>query len=69
MNWFFDGIGTEIISLIFGLIFGGCVGYRIGISQKSGKKSKQIQAGKSVIAGRDIITCESVEVNNHDKNN
>jgi len=40
MNWIFDGLGTEIISIIFGLIFGGACGYRIGI--KKNIKQKQI---------------------------
>lgn len=53
MEWFFDGIGSEIIgiviSLIIGAIGGGAVGYRIGIkhtfkqSQKAGNNSKQRQ--------------------------
>lgn len=37
-EWFFDGIGTEIISLIVGLIVGGFGGYKIG----SKNKQKQI---------------------------
>ena len=37
MDVIFDGIGTEIISLIFGAIVGGTVGYKIG------SKSKQSQ--------------------------
>lgn len=53
MEWFFDGIGSEIIgiviSLIIGAIGGGAVGYRIGIKhtfkqfQKAGNNSKQRQ--------------------------
>ncbi|MPM25507.1 hypothetical protein SDC9_72002 [bioreactor metagenome] len=53
MEWFFDGIGTSIISLIVGLLTGGSVGYRIGINknsanqkQKSGDSSTQIQIGR-----------------------
>jgi hypothetical protein len=51
ISWIFDGIGTEIISLIIGIISGGFVGYRIGIhnkvrqSQKAGDNSKQTQIG------------------------
>lgn len=51
ISWIFDGIGTEILSLIIGLISGGFVGYRIGIhnkvrqSQKAGDNSKQTQIG------------------------
>lgn len=37
MDWFFDGIGTEIIgiiiSLIIGALGGGAVGYKIGIKR------------------------------------
>lgn len=29
MEWIFDGIGTEIISLLIGLAGGGAIGYRI----------------------------------------
>ena len=49
VNWAFDGIGTEIISLIIGLIVGGISGYAIGKSTKSrqtqsaGNNSKQKQ--------------------------
>lgn len=51
ISWIFDGIGTEILSLIIGLISGGFVGYRIGIhnkvrqSQKAGDNSRQTQIG------------------------
>lgn len=57
MDWsvIFDGIGTEIISVIIGLIIGGVggglIGYRIGIKnkvkqkQKAGKNSTQTQIG------------------------
>lgn len=54
MEWFFDGLGTAIITLIIGLITGGTVGYRIGIKksykvnqkQKAGNNSSQIQVGR-----------------------
>jgi Na+/glutamate symporter len=42
MEWFFDGLGTAIITLIIGLISGGTVGYRIGI-----KKNKTVQKQKA----------------------
>lgn len=45
MEWIFDGIGTEILLFIFGLIT-GVVGYKFCINrqtQKAGKKSVQIQ--------------------------
>lgn len=49
IQWIFSGIGTEILSLVFGAIAGGLAGYKIGVSrsgrqkQKAGKKSKQRQ--------------------------
>lgn len=51
INWIFDGIGTEILSLFIGLLSGGCIGYKIGIhnkvkqTQKSGHHSIQTQIG------------------------
>ena len=60
MEWFFDGLGTELVSILISLFLGagvgGIVGYRIGIkksvlkqNQKAGIDSKQKQIGKSVI--------------------
>lgn len=49
IQWIFSGIGTEILSLVFGAIVGGLAGYKIGVSrsgrqkQKAGKNSKQRQ--------------------------
>lgn len=37
-EWFFDGIGTELVSLIIGAIGGGAVGYKIGIKRTSVQK-------------------------------
>ena len=55
IQWIFDGIGTELISVIVGLIVGGgvgcCVGYRIGTKnkvkqiQKAQDNAKQNQTG------------------------
>jgi len=49
MEWIFDGIGTAMVSFIVGNLFGGCIGYKIGISkknfQKAGNNSIQIQNG------------------------
>ena len=51
MEWIFDGIGTEIISAIIGLVIGGLGGYKIGIRnrnkqiQKSGNNSNLFQIG------------------------
>ncbi len=41
MEWFFEGLGTAIITLIVGLFTGGAIGYRIGIKKKSIVKQKQ----------------------------
>lgn len=41
MEWFFNGLGTAIITLIVGFLSGGVVGYKIGINKKT--KTKQIQ--------------------------
>lgn len=57
MEWFFDGLGTELISVIIGIIFGavtgGTIGYKIGVNkqsvkqeQKAGTASKQRQIGE-----------------------
>jgi hypothetical protein len=55
VNWFFDGLGTEIISVIIGVAGGGLIGYRIGKrkskfiqTQETGSGSEQYQKGKVV---------------------
>lgn len=40
MEWFFDGIGTAIVSLILGLVIGGIGGYNIGIKKANKMKQK-----------------------------
>lgn len=51
MEWFFDGIGTEIVSIIIGLIVGGASGYKVGFKknikqqQKAKDNANQIQIG------------------------
>ena len=42
MEWIFDGIGTEIISLLIGLAGGGAIGYRIGIRNKIFQHQKDV---------------------------
>lgn len=71
MEWFFDGLGTEVVSILIGLIFGagvgGVAGYKIGINknilrqmQKAGTDSKQKQRGKSIVGvSRDDLNVES----------
>ena len=55
MEWFFDGIGSELVSILMGLIIGGGAGYGIGVvrtkskitqKQKAGDNSKQTQIGQ-----------------------
>ncbi|MFN8309785.1 MAG: hypothetical protein U0T73_07470 [Chitinophagales bacterium] len=41
MEWFFDGLGTAIITLIVGLLTGGAVGYRVGIKKTNRVNQKQ----------------------------
>lgn len=41
MEWFFDGLGTAIITLILGLLTGGAIGYRVGIKKTNKVKQKQ----------------------------
>lgn len=43
MDIIFDGLGTEIISLIFGAIIGGTVGYKIGSKSKQSQKFQRVQ--------------------------
>lgn len=51
LQWIFDGIGTELISLIVGLLIGGGAGYKIGVkktknqTQKARDHATQIQIG------------------------
>lgn len=53
MEWFFDGIGTAIITGIVGILVGGGVGYRIGRNtikqkQKARSNSVQTQIGQNI---------------------
>ncbi len=48
MEWFFDGLGTAIITLVIGLFVGGGVGYKFGSNkqkQKARNNSTQTQIG------------------------
>jgi hypothetical protein len=59
MEWIFDGIGTEIISLIAGLVFGGGAGAFIGIKIGIKKVDKQTVSRKvgegSTVSGNGMI--------------
>lgn len=55
MEWIFDGIGTELVSALIGLLVGGVAGYGIGVAitinkikqkQKAGDNAKQVQVGQ-----------------------
>lgn len=55
MEWFFDGIGSELLSVLIGLVLGGGAGYGIGVEvtknkiklkQKAGDNAKQEQIGQ-----------------------
>jgi len=41
MNWFFDGLGTAIFTLVLGFFSGGAVGYRVGIKKSIKVHQKQ----------------------------
>lgn len=41
MEWVFDGIGTELVSLLIGGILGGTIGYKIGIKNKISQCQKE----------------------------
>lgn len=51
MEWFFDGIGTAIVTFILGLASGGGIGYYIGThisimpKQKAKDNAQQTQIG------------------------
>ena len=50
MEWFFDGLGTEIIIVIISYFLGGMTGYAMGINknvqkQKARDNATQVQIG------------------------
>ena len=57
MEWMFDGIGTELISLFVGCLTGGVIGYKIGIKNKISQhqdgrdNANQVQIGSVVNNG------------------
>ena len=58
MEWIFEGIGTELLSLAIGAVVGGLTGYKIGVknkvkqTQKAGNNSTQNQIGSVTINGK-----------------
>ena len=71
--WFFDGIGSTIVSLIAGAIIGGFTGYKIGIHkkikliQKAGNSSEQNQTIELNGESDDTNTSYNVNVNMEQK--
>ena len=63
----FDGIGTELLSLVIGGIAGGFAGYKIGI-KKSGKQVQKAKSGakqrQEMIVDSDIIVREKNNAQN-----
>ena len=62
-KWFFDGLGTELISLAIGAILGGIFGFRIGKHkrkfiqvQEAGAESEQYQKENSA---QNSYSCKS----------
>ena len=64
-EWIFSGIGTEVLSGICGLVFGGIAGYYIGIKSAS----KQIQKAGDGTAQSQSYVVESVTSSPKAKNN
>lgn len=58
MEWFFDGIGTEIvgiaISFMIGALGGGAVGYKIGVKQKQTAGNDAEQRQELHVVKRDV---------------
>ena len=71
--WFFDGIGSTIVSLIASAIIGGFTGYKIGIHkkikliQKAGNSSEQNQTIELNGESDDTNTSYNVNVNMEQK--
>ena len=54
-EWFFEGIGTELVMLIIGLIIGGVSGYKIGIKRNGIQK----QVAKDYVKQNQRLDIES----------
>ena len=81
MEWFFDGLGTELISVIKGIIFGavtgGTIGYKIGVNkqsvkqeQKAGTASKQRQIGerdKTIVLDEKNLSISNTKIRQEQK--
>lgn len=69
MEWLFDGIGTEIVSIVVSLIIGalggGAVGYKIGIKRTATQKQR---AGDDSEQKQELHIGENAGVTNVSKN-
>ncbi len=57
LKWIFEGIGTEIVSLVVGLIIGGVSGYKMAIK----KNGEQKQIAKDCAQQRQEIDIEETD--------
>lgn len=66
-EWFFDGIGSTIVSLVLGAIIGGFTGYKVGIHHtvKLNQKAENSAEQKQIIKMAE--TFDSTE-SNHNTN-
>ena len=64
LQWIFNGIGTELLSLAVGVIGGTFAGYRIGI-KKSGKQTQKAKNGAK--QRQELIVDDKVEVGDKGK--
>lgn len=55
LQWIFDGLGTELLSLAVGAIGGGLAGYKIGVK----RSGKQKQTAKSDAKQRQEMLVDS----------
>jgi predicted lipid-binding transport protein (Tim44 family) len=81
VKWFFDGLGTAIISLLVGALAGGLVGFRIGKrknkfiqSQEAGSGAEQYQKGSDTakmnitnLSDSKSIFCQSQKAGDNSK--
>lgn len=79
MDWIFDGIGTEIVSIlisfIIGAVGGGLSGYKIAVRhtekqhQKAGDNANQRQEGYEKTTTNALIDITSIEQSQNAGNN
>lgn len=69
MDWFFDGLGTQIISkvitFIIGVFGGGLIGYKVGIYKNSGK---QKQKAKDDAKQNQKFAFDSISIDSNNEN-